>query len=87
MAILNIKLPTNLTEYPNSFKRQGSFPLEAYSVFYAIADAKNYAKNNPIAYVGQIITVIENNEVKNYSIINVNGDLEEVGKKLEWNEF
>ena len=66
MAILNLKLPTNLTEYPNSFKRQGAFPLEAYSVFYAIHDesgavtttalqaAKDYAQNNPISYVGQI---------------------------------
>jgi hypothetical protein len=35
MANLLNKIPTNLTEYPNSFKRQGAFPLEAYSVFYA----------------------------------------------------
>ena len=34
MAELLTRIPTNLTEYPNSFKRQGCFPLEAYSVFY-----------------------------------------------------
>lgn len=72
MAILNTVLPANITEYPNSFKRQGAFPLERYSVFYAIeADAdkgiaaktafqaaKDYAQNNPIAYVGQVISVV-----------------------------
>ena len=72
MAILNTMLPTNLTEYPNSFKRQGAFPLERYSVFYAIAadeekgisassayqEALNYARNNPIAYVGQVVSVV-----------------------------
>lgn len=95
MAILNVKLPTNLTEYPNSFKRQGSFPLEAYSVFYAITDAegavttsaldaaKDYAKNNPIAYVGQILAVVTVtdgvSEVDVYKIENANGDLVPVG--------
>ena len=92
MAILNLKLPTNLTEYPNSFKRQGAFPLEAYSVFYAIHDesgavtttalqaAKDYAQNNPISYVGQILAVVDVNaegatEVKVYKIENTAGDL------------
>ena len=96
MAILNVKLPTNLTEYPNSFKRQGSFPLEAYSVFYAIHDeagevvtsafaaAQDYAKNNPISYVGQILAVVDVNaegasEVKVYKIENTDGDLVPVG--------
>ena len=41
MAILNTNFPTNLTEYPNSFKRQGAFPLEAYSVFYDILGEGN----------------------------------------------
>lgn len=72
MAILNTVLPANITEYPNSFKRQGAFPLERYSVFYAIEanaekgisassaynEALNYARNNPIAYVGQVISVV-----------------------------
>ena len=34
MAKLLTGIPINLTEYPNSFKRQGAFPLEAYSIFY-----------------------------------------------------
>jgi hypothetical protein len=96
MAVFNGKLPTNLTEYPNSFKRQGSFPLEAFSVFYdivneetkvvtttAFAAAENYAKTNPIAYVGQILAVVKEEEgvkyVETYVIDNENGDLKEVG--------
>ena len=99
MAILNVRIPTNLTEYPNSFKRQGSFPLEAYSVFYDITNdegavvtsaldaAKDYAQNNPIAYVGQIIAVIEDvivgeETVKTataYVIDNAAGDLKAIG--------
>ena len=96
MAILNVKLPTNLTEYPNSFKRQGSFPLEAYSVFYAIHGedgavvtsaldaAKEYARNNPISYVGQILAVVDvdaegASSVKVYKIENAAGDLIPVG--------
>lgn len=47
----------NLTEYPNSFKRQGAFPLEAYSVFNTLSAAEDYASNSPIAYVGQPLAV------------------------------
>lgn len=64
MAILNTILPANITEYPNSFKRQGAFPLERYSVFYAtetktaFQEALAYAQTNPIAYVGQVVSVV-----------------------------
>lgn len=47
----------NITEYPNSFKRQGAFPLERYSLFNSYEEARNYVKNNPIAYIGQIVSV------------------------------
>lgn len=68
MAILNTVLPANITEYPNSFKRQGAFPLERYSVFYAtetktaLQEALAYAQSNPIAYVGQVVSVVTVNE-------------------------
>lgn len=87
MAKLLTGIPTNLTEYPNSFKRQGAFPLEAYSIFYNLETAKDYAKNNPIAYVGQIISVISDTEIIVYQITNTQGELQEVGKKLEWGSF
>lgn len=52
MANFINQIPNNITEYPNSFKRQGSFPLEAYSVFTSYEEASNYAKNNLISYIG-----------------------------------
>lgn len=79
MAIeINPSNITNLTEYPNSFKRQGAFPLERYSVFTALegeGGAKEYASSNPIAYVGQHIVVVENNQVAAYVIASEAGDL------------
>ena len=95
MAELLTGIPTNLTEYPNSFKRQGAFPLEAYSIFYNLETAKNYAKNNPIAYVGQIISVISNTDTAIYQIINTQGELQKVGQSsqggggqsLQWGSF
>lgn len=68
-------IPTNLTEYPNSFKRLDPFPLEAYEIFYSMADAKEYAKNNPLAYVGQTIKVFNGNSVDSYLIIAEDGSL------------
>ena len=95
MAILNTVLPANITEYPNSFKRQGAFPLERYSVFYAtetktaFQEALAYAQSNPIAYVGQVVSVVTVNEntasVDVYKIVqkvtgdNIVHDLELVG--------
>ena len=94
MAELLTKIPTNLTEYPNSFKRQGCFPLEAYSVFYATADktafeaAQDYAANNGIAYVGQTLAVVTTkvddstvvDDVTFYIIADAAGTLQEVGR-------
>lgn len=78
MAEFLNKIPTNLTEYPNSFKRQGAFPLEAYSVFYTKAEADTYAASNPLAYVGQTIAVALSNAVTLY-VIDQNSKLKEVG--------
>lgn len=57
---------------PLSIERGNAMPLDTTSVYYptfdaekneilstALANAANYAKNNPTAYVGQIIQVIE----------------------------
>ena len=58
MAIhVNTSAINNITEYPNSFKRQGAFPLERYSLFNSYEEARSYVKNNPIAYIGQIVSV------------------------------
>ena len=41
-----------------TFERTNPVPLEKYSIFKTLADAENYAKNNAVSYLGQIITVI-----------------------------
>lgn len=70
---------TNITEYPNSFKRQGAFPLERFSVFGTYDAAVDYAKNNPVAYVGQEIIVADGTVVRVFVIKNIAGDLAELG--------
>jgi hypothetical protein len=79
MAILLTERPKNLTEYPNSFKRQGAFPLDSTNCWYSLDEALSYAANDKTAYVGQIITVIENRVVKHYTIINEEGYVQEIG--------
>lgn len=61
MAILLSNAPQNFTEYPNSFRRQGAYPLEYYSVFKTLEEAKNYAKTD-LAYVGQPFSVSSKKE-------------------------
>ena len=85
MAInINISEIKGINQVGNSYQRKSAGPLDYYSLFNSLSEAKVYAKSSPVAYVGQIVTVVEDGIVKNYSIININGDLEEVGKKLEW---
>lgn len=72
------------------FSRTTNIPLDRSSMFGSIEDAQKYAKGdktNPdsrglfsMSYVGQIITVFENDEVTVYKI-NSNRDLEVVGGK------
>ena len=72
------------------FSRTTNIPLDRSSMFGSIEDAQKYAKGdktNPdsrglfsMSYVGQIITVFENDEVTVYKI-NSNRDLEVVGSK------
>lgn len=97
MATLLNNIPNNITEYPNSFKRQGAFPLERYSVFSSYAEAKDYAENNKIAYVTQPIGVaykIGEKVVADYYIIgdekgtlihigNSGHNLDEINTRLE----
>ena len=80
MAKKLTNIPTNLTEYPNSFKRQGAFPLEAYEVFYSLEAAEQYAKGNNanagnIGYVGQTLKVVDGDSVKTYVIKDEKGTL------------
>lgn len=69
-----------------SFKRTGKFPLDLSSWFDSYADAVAYAKGDGTdkrklggsRIIGQILSVVENNEVKIYKIL-ADNTLEEVG--------
>lgn len=77
----------NISEYPNSFKRQGAFPLDSKSVFQSLGDAEKYAQDKSAAatsYVGQIISVVEDGTVNVYKIKDTAGNLELIGTQADW---
>lgn len=70
--------------FPLNFRRGNPNPLDNSSVWASLVEAQNYAANDPIAYVGQILTVVVTAEngttsVKAYSIQDTDGTLKEVG--------
>ena len=46
-------------EFPLSFTRQYSGPLDTTAVFDTLADLNTYIASNPIAYDGQLVSVID----------------------------
>ena len=68
----------------NTTLRQNGFSLEYYEVFYSLEAAKEYSKLNPLAYVGQKISVDEISKTAViYLILNEDGDLREIGTKVD----
>ena len=70
--------------FPLNFRRGNPNPLDNSSVWASLEAAQNYAANDPVAYVGQILTVVITAEdgttsVKAYSIQDEAGTLKEVG--------
>lgn len=69
--------------FPLNFRRGNPNPLDNSSVWPSLESAQNYAKGDPVAYVGQILTVVENldnggTKVSVYSIQDESGNLEEI---------
>lgn len=89
MAVnIDVSQIKNITEYPNTFKRQGAFSLEEFEVFNSLTAAQTYAASNPVAYIGQKIVVVETDEsgaitVSHYSINDAEGTLVPLGSKVE----
>ena len=75
MAVINKEIA--YMALPLSIRRGNPFPLDEYSVWYNYEQMENYAKNNPVAYVGQVLVYV--NESKNtvdaYVIQNIGGVL------------
>lgn len=67
--------------FPLNFRRGNPNPLDNSSVWASLEAAQNYAASDPVAYVGQILTVVDNvNSVATvYSIQDEAGTLKKVG--------
>lgn len=53
---------------PIGYVRTDDKPLEDYTLFTSMALAEDYVRNNPIAYAGQIITILNGDNPKLYLI-------------------
>ena len=73
-----------LMEFPLRIKRQFGAALDTTSIWYSLDEAKQYAKSGATSYPGQIIEVVDEgtNTVSAYKI-NIDGELAEVGGKLD----
>lgn len=76
-----IKKDNSYMEFPLQISRQYGAPIDKYSIFYDLPSAQSYASSNPLAYVGQIIVVVNEDESEAiaYIIKDTAGTLEEVG--------
>lgn len=79
MAYINKNVST--MAMPSGMNRMGQFPLDMSSVYYDYATLEAYATSGSIAYVGQVVSLVdeENNKVTVYSIQDTAGTLKEVG--------
>ena len=84
----------NLDNYKNTdgfgmslnIRRGNPNPLDNSYLWPSYTMAAEYAKNSPIAYVGQILTIVENGKVDTYVILNERGQLEKISKTT-WGTF
>lgn len=67
---------------PMNINRGNPIPIDTTSVWYSLAEAQAYATSGATAYVGQIISVVNENDQTTdmYLIINTNGDLLQINK-------
>lgn len=79
-----IKKDASTMAMPLSMQRTEPAPIDAYSIWYSLAEAQEYAAGtgtNKAAYVGQVITVVDeaNHKATAYVIEDTAGNLQEVG--------
>lgn len=79
MAVNNTTSDFAFMEFPMAFSRQDGFPLDKTSVYGSYEKAHTYAKTSQLAYVGQVLAVVENGNSTTYQIKNAAGDLEPLG--------
>ena len=75
MAVINKDIA--YMALPLSIRRGNPFPVDEYSVWYDMGELTTYATTSPVAYVGQIVTLVneDENTVEAYMIQNAAGNL------------
>ena len=79
MAIDNTTSSFAFMEFPMAFSRQDGFPLDKTSVYGSLSEAETYAQTSPLAYVGQVLSVVVDGEATVYQIKDTAGTLEPLG--------
>lgn len=82
MAYINKEVST--MAMPSGMNRMGQFPLDMSSVYYDLESLQAYATSGAVAYVGQILSLVDetNNNVTLYAIKNTAGDLVEIAADI-----
>ena len=82
MAYINKNVST--MAMPSGMNRMGQFPLDMSSVYYDLESLQAYATSGAVAYVGQILSLVDEakNNVTLYAIKNTAGDLVEIGTDI-----
>ena len=80
-----IKTDGGYNSLPISYKRGNPIPLDKSSVWYDYNLMKAYAESDPVAYVGQILGLVDstNGTATAYIILNVEGELQKIGASTE----
>lgn len=75
MAVINKEIA--YMALPLSIRRGNPFPVDEYSVWYDMEELTTYASTSPVAYVGQVVTLVNESEstVEAYVIQNAAGTL------------
>lgn len=75
MAVINKEIA--YMALPLSIRRGNPFPVDEYSVWYDMDELTTYASTSPVAYVGQVVTLVNESEstVEAYVIQNAEGTL------------
>lgn len=75
MAVINKEIA--YMALPLSIRRGNPFPIDEYSVWYDSGEMNTYAQTSPVAYVGQVLTLVNETEntVEAYVIQNAAGTL------------
>ena len=79
MAVLDKNIVS--MSMPKAMSRGNPIALDASAVWYAYTDLENYAKTSPVAYVGQILSLVDEEQqtATAYIITDAAGTLQKIG--------